>query len=95
MGLHHRYYADDIDYLPTLRTQPYAEMQNLRTPPYAEMQKQIGKLLREQYQPPQELPDQLFVLLLKVEQQGKIPSKKLNGLPPWSVHSHQLGKAKP
>ena len=84
MGLHHRYYADDIDYSPTLRTQPYAEMQ-----------KQIGKLLREQYQPPQELPDQLFVLLLKVEQQGKIPSKKLNGLPPWSVHSHQLGKAKP
>ena len=22
-------------------------------------------------------------------------SKKLNGLPSWSVHSHQLGKAKP
>ena len=45
MGLHHRYYADDIDYSPTPRTQPYAEMQ-----------KQIGKILREQYQPPQELP---------------------------------------
>jgi|HubBroStandDraft_6_1064221.scaffolds.fasta_scaffold1205769_1 hypothetical protein len=59
MGLHHRYYADDIDYSPTPRTQPYAEMQ-----------KQIGKILREQYQPPQELPHQLLVLLLKVDQQG-------------------------
>jgi len=59
MGLHHRYYADDLDYSPTPRTQPYAEMQ-----------KQIGKILREQYQPPQELPHQLLVLLLKVDQQG-------------------------
>jgi hypothetical protein len=60
MGLHHRYYADDIDYSPTPRTQPYAEMQ-----------KQIGEILREQYQPPQELPHQLLVLLLKVDQQGR------------------------
>jgi len=65
MGLHHRYYADDIDYSPTLRTQPYAEMQ-----------KQIGRLLREQYQPGQELPDQLFLLLLKVDQQGSRQEKK-------------------
>ena len=65
MGLHHRYYADDIDYSPTLRTQPYAEMQ-----------KQIGRLLREQYQPAQELPDQLFLLLLKVDQQGSRQEKK-------------------
>ena len=57
MGLHHRYYADDIDYSPTPRTQPYAEMQ-----------KQIGKILREHYQPPQELPHQLLVLLLKADQ---------------------------
>jgi len=65
MGLHHRYYADDLDYSPTPRTQPYvyAGMQT-------EMQKQIGKILREQYQPPQELPHQLLVLLLKVDQHG-------------------------
>jgi hypothetical protein len=35
-----------------------------------EMQKQIGKILREQYQPPQELPHQLLVLLVKADQQG-------------------------
>jgi hypothetical protein len=64
MGLHHRYYADDLDYSPTPRTQPYAKQ------PYAEMQKQIGKILREQYQLPEELPHQLLVLLLKVDQQG-------------------------
>jgi hypothetical protein len=71
MGLHHRYYADDLDYSPTPRTQPYAYavMQT-------EMQKQIGKILREQYQPPQELPHQLFVLLLKVDQQGSRREKK-------------------
>jgi hypothetical protein len=56
---------DDIDYSPTPRTQPYAEMQ-----------KQIGKILREQYQPPQELPHQLLVLLLKVDQQGSRREKK-------------------
>ena len=65
MGLHHRYYADDLDYSPTPRTQPYAEMQ-----------KQIGKILREQYQPPQELPHQLLVLLLKVDQQGTRREKR-------------------
>jgi hypothetical protein len=70
MGLHHRYYADDLDYSPTPRTQPYAEQ------PYAEMQKQIGKILREQYQPPQELPHQLLVLLLKADQQGARRKKK-------------------
>jgi len=66
MGLHHRYYADDLDdYSPPPRTQPYAEIQ-----------KEIGKILREQYQPPQELPHQLFVLLLKVDQQGRRREKK-------------------
>jgi hypothetical protein len=40
------------------------------------MQKQIGKILREQYQPPQELPHQLLVLLLKVDQQGTRREKK-------------------
>jgi hypothetical protein len=70
MGLHHRYYADDLDYSPTPRTQPYAKQ------PYAEMQKEIGKILREQYQLPQELPHQLLVLLLKVDQQGTRREKK-------------------
>jgi len=70
MGLHHRYYADDLDYSPTPRTQRYAKQ------PYAEMQKQIGKILREQYQPPKELPHQLLVLLLKVDQQGTRREKK-------------------
>ena len=65
MGLHHRYYADDLDYWPAPRTHPYAYA-GMQT----EMQKQIGKILREQYQPPQELPHQLLVLLLKVDQQG-------------------------
>jgi hypothetical protein len=70
MGLHHRYYADDLDYSPTPRTQPYAEQ------PYAEMQKQIGKILRQRYQPPQELPHQLLVLLLKADPQSARREKK-------------------
>jgi hypothetical protein len=76
MGLHHRYYADDLDYSPTPRTQPYAEQPfapkscGYTTARYAEMQKAIGKILREQYQPPQELPHQLLMLLLRVDQQG-------------------------
>ena len=65
MGLHHRYYADDLDYSPIPRTQPYAYAGR-----QTEMQKQIGKILREQYQPPQDLPHQLLVLLLNVDQQG-------------------------
>ena len=71
MGLHHRYYAADLDYSPTLRTQPYAHA-GMQT----EMQKQIGKILREQYQPPQELPHQLLVLLLKADQQGMRREKR-------------------
>ena len=65
MGLHHRYYAADLDYSPTPRTQLYA-YGGVQT----EMQKQIGRILREQYQPPQELPYQLLVLLVKADQQG-------------------------
>ena len=75
MGLHHRYYADDLDDSPTPRTQPYAK-QPYAKQPYAEMQKQIGKILREQYQPPQELPHQLLVLLLKADQQGMRREKR-------------------
>jgi hypothetical protein len=71
MGLHHRYYADDLDYSPTPRTQPYAYA-GMQTG----MQKQIGKILREQYQPPQELPHQLLVLLLKADQQGMRREKR-------------------
>jgi hypothetical protein len=71
MGLHHRYYADDLDYPPPPRTQPYAYA-GMQT----EMQKQIGKILREQHQPPQELPHQLLVLLLKVDQQGTRREKR-------------------
>jgi hypothetical protein len=77
MGLHHRYYADDLDYSPTPRTQPYAEMQ-----------KQIGKILREQYQPPQELPHQLLVLLLKADQQG-------TRRPPWVQYRARKPRQRP
>jgi len=65
MGLHHRYYADDMDYVATPRK-----------PPYAEIQKQIGKILREQYEPLHELPPELIVLLLKADQQGFRRGKK-------------------
>ena len=65
------YYADDLDYSPTPRTQLYAYA-GMQT----EMQKQIGKILREQYQPPQELPHQLLVLLIKADQQGMRREKK-------------------
>ena len=71
MGLHHHYYADDLYYSPTPRTQPYAYA-GMQT----EMQKQIGKILRGQYQPPQELPYQLLVLLLKADQQGMRREKR-------------------
>jgi hypothetical protein len=77
MGLHHRYYADDLDYSPTPRTKPYAEMQ-----------KQIGKILREQYQPPQELPHQLLVLLLKADQQG-------TRRPPWVRYRARKPRQRP
>jgi hypothetical protein len=65
MGLHHRYYADDMDYLPRPR-RPY----------YAEIQKQIGKILREHYEPLHELPPHLIALLLKADQQGFSQGKK-------------------
>jgi len=35
-------------------------------PPYLDIQKQIGKALREQYEPITELPHRLFTLLLQV-----------------------------
>ena len=66
MGLHHRYYADAADPRPRprLKVRP-------RTPsPYHEkIRKRIGMILREQYEPPMELPHQLLVLLIKADKQ--------------------------
>jgi hypothetical protein len=63
MGLHHRYYGDAAR--PRLKLRP-------RTPsPYHEIQKRIGMILREQYQPPKELPHQLLVLLIKADKQKR------------------------
>ena len=48
---------------PRLKVRP-------RTPsPYHEIQKRIGMILREQYEPPKELPHQLLVLLIKADKQ--------------------------
>jgi hypothetical protein len=63
MGLHHRYYGDAADPRPRLKVRP-------RTPsPYHEIQKRIGMMLREQYEPPKELPHRLLVLLIKADKQ--------------------------
>jgi hypothetical protein len=37
--------------------------------PYLDIQKRIGKIPREHYQPPKDLPHQLLTLLLEVNQQ--------------------------
>ena len=71
MGLHHRYYADAVDPRPRLKVRP-------RTPsPYL---KRIGMILREQYEPPKELPHQLLVLLIKADKQkgGKLRYEAAN-----------------
>jgi hypothetical protein len=36
------------------------------TPPYRDIPIRIGEVLRLQYEPPQELPHQLFTLLMQV-----------------------------
>ena len=63
MGLHHRYYADAADPRPRLKLRPWTPS------PYHEIQKRIGMILREQYEPPEELPHQLLVLLIKAHKQ--------------------------
>ena len=48
--------------------------------PYHEIQKRIGMILREQYEPPKELPHQLLVLLIKADRQkgGKLRYEAAN-----------------
>jgi hypothetical protein len=55
MGLlHRRYYSDDLD------------RGSWRAPPYREIQTRIGSLLREQYEPPTNLPHDLLTLLIEL-----------------------------
>jgi hypothetical protein len=64
MGLHHRYYADAAD--PRALGLSFG----LVTPSlYHGVQKRIGMMLREQYEPPKELPHRLLVLLIKADKQ--------------------------
>jgi len=54
MGLHHRYYAAKAEPPPRMR------------PPYLAIQEQIGSMLRQQYEPPKDLPRQLLALLVQL-----------------------------
>jgi hypothetical protein len=38
-----------------------------RRPPFAEIQKELGKGLKEQYEPPKDLSHRLFTLLLQLD----------------------------
>jgi hypothetical protein len=57
MSLHRQYYSDG------------AGMEcGLWTPlPYRAIQRRIGMVLKEQYEPPKDLPHQLLALLIEVE----------------------------
>jgi hypothetical protein len=57
MGLHHHYYAAKAEPPPPMR------------PPYLAIQQRIGSMLREQYERPKDLPHQLLVLLLELNNQ--------------------------
>ena len=75
MGLHHRYYADAADPRPY----PRIKLRPWTPSPYHEIQKRIGTILREQYEPPKELPPQLLVLLIKADKQKKRQVEKQGG----------------
>jgi hypothetical protein len=53
MELHRRYYSEASE--PPRR--------------YSEIQKRIGSFLREQYEPPKDLPHRLFTLLMEADNQ--------------------------
>src|SRR5262249_1377854 len=57
MGLHHSYYAADAEPPPRMR------------PPYLAIQQRIGSMLRQQYEPPKDLPHQLLALLVELKNQ--------------------------
>jgi hypothetical protein len=57
MSLHHRYYAADAEPPPWM------------PPPYLAIQQRIGSMLREQYEPPKDLPHHLFALLIQLDKQ--------------------------
>jgi len=57
MGLHHHYYAAKAGSLPRM------------PPPRLAMQHGIGSMLREQYEPPKDLPHELLALLLELNNQ--------------------------
>jgi hypothetical protein len=52
----------------TLRRDPHVDSEDVPRPaaPFSDIQMQIGKILRSQYDPPEELPEQLLSLLRKV-----------------------------
>ena len=54
MGLHHRYYAAKAEPPPRMR------------PPYLAIQERIGSMLRQQYEPPKDLPHQFLALLVQL-----------------------------
>jgi len=54
MGLHHRYYAAKAEPPPRMR------------PPSLAIQERIGSMLRQQYEPPKDLPHQLLALLVQL-----------------------------
>jgi len=63
MGLHHHYYAEKAEPLPRRRMPaPYLA-------PHLAMQQRIGSMLREQYEPPKDLPPNLLALLIELNNQ--------------------------
>jgi hypothetical protein len=57
MGLHHHYYAAKAEPLPRM------------PPPYLAIQQRIGSILRQQYEPPKDLPHELLALLVELNNQ--------------------------
>jgi hypothetical protein len=64
MSLHHRYYGAKAEPPPPRMRPPYLAM------PYLAIQQRIGSMLRQQYEPPKDLPHQLLVLLVQLKQPG-------------------------
>jgi hypothetical protein len=58
--LHLHYYSDDDFGLDHRARKP---------PPFSVIQKQIGMVLRQQYEPPKDLPHRLFTLLIEADKQ--------------------------
>jgi hypothetical protein len=71
MGLHHHHYAAKAEPLPRMPPHYAAKAEPLprMPPPYLAIQQRIGSILRQQYEPPKDLPHELLALLVELNNQ--------------------------